>query len=129
MKKRTLSQPTASELEILGVLWQRGPSTVRDVFNVLGKTRGTGYTTILKLMQIMAEKGLVCRNEDQRAHLYEPRVPREQTQRQLVGDLVDRAFGGSALNLVMQALTARKASSEDLAEIRKLLDEYERGKR
>ena len=127
MKKKTLSQPTAAELEILRVLWLRGPCTVRDVHNVLGKVKQTGYTTVLKLMQIMAEKGLVRRNEDQRAHLYEARVPQEQTQRQLVGDLVDRAFGGSALNLVMQALSATKASAEDLAEIRKLLDEYERG--
>jgi predicted transcriptional regulator len=129
MKKKMLSRPTAAELEILGVLWQRGPSTVREVHNVLGKTRRTGYTTVLKLMQIMAEKGLVRRNEAQRAHVYEARAPQDQTQRQLVGDLLDRAFNGSALNLVMQALSARKASFEELAEIRKMLDEYERGTR
>lgn len=127
MKKKSISRPTAAELEILGVLWQRGPSTVREVYNVLGKAKRTGYTTILKLMQIMAEKGLVSRNEDQRAHLYEAAAPREETQRQLVDDLVDRAFGGSALNLVMQALSTSKASAEDLDEIRRLLDEYERG--
>jgi len=127
MKTKNLPRPTAAELEILGVLWQRGPSTVREVHNLLGRTKRTGYTTVLKLMQIMAEKGLVRRNEDQRAHLYEARAAQEQTQRQLVGDLVDRAFGGSALNLVMQALSARKASTKDLAEIRKLLDQYERG--
>lgn len=127
MKKKTSARPTSAELEILGVLWQRGPSTVREVHDVLGKSRRTGYTTILKLMQIMAEKGLVRRNEDQRAHLYEARVPQEQTQRQLVRDLVDRAFGGSASNLVMQALNARRASAEELAEIRRVLDEFERG--
>lgn len=120
-------RPTAAELEILGVLWQRGPSTVRDVHNVLGRTKQTGYTTILKLMQIMTEKGLVRRNEDQRAHVYEASAPQDQTQRQLVRDLVDRAFNGSATNMVMQALSARKASAEELAQIRKLLDEYERG--
>ena len=129
MKTKAPSRPTAAELEILGVLWQRGPSTVRDVHNVLSRTKRTGYTTVLKLMQIMAEKGLVRRNEDQRAHLYEARAPQEQTQRQLVGDLIDRAFGGSASSLVMQALSARKASREELAQIRELLDEYERGVR
>jgi predicted transcriptional regulator len=122
-------RPTGAELEILGVLWQRGPSTVRDVHTVLSRTRRTGYTTVLKLMQIMADKGLVSRNEDQRAHVYETRVPQIQTQRQLVRDLLDRVFDGSATNLVMQALSARKASSEELAEIRRLLDDYERGAR
>ncbi len=129
MKKTSETRPTAAELEILGVLWERGPSTVRDVFNVLGRTRPIGYTTVLKLMQIMADKGLVTRNETQRAHVYEARAPQDQTQRQLVRDLVDRAFNGSALSLVMQALSARKASREELAQIRELLDEYERGVR
>lgn len=129
MKKTTDSRPTGAELEILGVLWERGPSTVRDVYNVLGRTRRIGYTTVLKLMQIMAEKGLVRRNEDQRAHVYEARAPQDQTQRALVRDLVDRAFNGSALNLMMQALSARKTSAEELAQIRRLLDEYERGTR
>jgi predicted transcriptional regulator len=127
MTKKIPARPTAAELEILGVLWQRGPSTVREVYSALDKAKRTGYTTVLKLMQIMAEKGLVSRNEDQRAHLYEARALQGQTQRQLVADLVDRAFNGSALNLVMQALSTRKASAEELAEIRKLLDEYERG--
>jgi len=127
MKKKTDPRPTGAELEILGVLWQRGPSTVRDVHVVLSHRRRTGYTTVLKLMQIMAEKGLVLRNEDQRAHIYAARAPQEQTQKQLVRDLVDRAFNGSALNLVMQALSAQKASPEELAQIRQMLDEYERG--
>ncbi len=122
-------RPTSAELEILGVLWQRGPSTVRDVFGVLERTRPIGYTTVLKLMQNMTEKGLVQRNETQRAHVYEARAPREETQKRLVRDLLDRAFAGSASSLVMQALSARKASSEELAQIRKLLDEYERGRR
>lgn len=129
MKKTRGSRPTGAELEILGVLWRQGPSTVREVHNILGRTKHTGYTTVLKLMQIMAEKGLVRRNEDQRAHVYEARAPQDQTQKQLVRDLVDRAFNGSAMNLVMQALSARKASAEELAKIRQLLDEYERGVR
>jgi predicted transcriptional regulator len=122
-------RPTGAELEILGVLWQRGASTVRDVFGVLGRTRPIGYTTVLKLMQNMTEKGLVQRNENERAHVYEAKAPREETQKRLVRDLLDRAFAGSASSLVMQALSARKASSEELAQIRKLLDEYERGRR
>ena len=127
MAKETHPRPTAAELEILGVLWERGPSTVRDVHNVLSHTKPIGYTTVLKLMQIMAEKGLVRRNEDQRAHVYEARAAQEQTQRRLVRDLVDRAFAGSAVELVMQALSAKKASPEELAQIRHLLDEFERG--
>ena len=129
MEKTPGVRPTGAELEILGVLWQRGPSTVRDVHTALSRTRGTGYTTVLKLMQIMAEKGLVRRNEDQRAHVYEARAPQTQTQRQLVRDLLDRVFDGSAMNLVMQALSARKATPEELAQIRRLLDDYERGAR
>ena len=117
MRKTVAPRPTDAELEILGVLWQRGPSTVRDVHNVLGQTKQTGYTTILKLMQIMTEKGLVRRNEDQRAHVYEAWAPQDQTQKQLVRDLVDRAFNGSATKLVMQALSARKASAKELAQI------------
>jgi predicted transcriptional regulator len=127
MRKTTGSRPTTAELQILAVLWRRGPSTVRDVYNDLGRTRRIGYTTVLKLMQIMTEKGLVRRNEDQRAHVYEASAPQDRTQRLLVRDLVDRAFNGSALNLVMQALSARQASAEELAQIRRLLDEYERG--
>lgn len=127
MSREANARPTDAELEILGVLWGRGPSTVREVHSVLSKTKPIGYTTVLKLMQIMAEKGSVRRNEDQRAHVYEPRAPREQTQRRLVRDLADRAFAGSAIQLVMQALSAKKASPEELAQIRQLLDEFERG--
>src|SRR5580704_5842418 len=118
MQKSPLLRPTDSELEILRVLWRRGASTVREVHDILNESKPMGYTTVLKLMQIMAEKGLVRRNEDQRAHVYEARLAQEQTQQQLVGDLVDRAFGGSASELVMQALSAKKATREDLAKIR-----------
>jgi predicted transcriptional regulator len=117
--------PTASELEILKVLWDRGPSTVREVHESLGGDKPTAYTTTLKLLQIMADKGLVRRDEKQRAHIYHARVPREQTQSQIVRTLVDRVFGGSASRLVMHALSAKRASAKELAEIRRLLDEME----
>jgi len=109
------------------VLWTRGPSTVREVHEAINRRRPAQYTTVLKMLQIMAEKGLVRRDEDQRAHIYQASRPREWTQRQLAGDLLRRAFGGSAKSLILGALSARKASREELAEVRKLLDEYERG--
>ena len=118
-------RPTPSELEILGVLWDRGPSSVREIQEALEVRRPTGYTTVLKLLQIMTEKGIVERDETRRAHLYSPRVPREQTEQQMVGDLVDRAFGGSASRLVMQALSSRPATAEELDRIRRLIDEIE----
>ncbi len=126
MTKQSLPRPTEAELAILRVLWDRGPSTVRDVQESLANVRGTGYTTALKLLQIMTEKGLVRRDDRQRTHVYEAVAPAETTQRQLVRDLLERAFGGSARQLVMQALSAKKASKEDLAEIRRLLDQIER---
>ena len=122
-----LPKPTEAELAILQVLWQRGPSTVRQVHQILSASRKTGYTTVLKFMQIMHEKGLVSRDETPYAHVYQARLPREQTQRTLVADLLDKAFEGSMSGLVMQALSSRKASSEELAEIRKILRNYERG--
>ncbi len=122
-------RPTDAELEILTVLWSRGPSTVRDVHEVIAARKPAQYTTVLKLLQIMVDKGLVRRNEKQRAHVYEAAKPREWTQRQLAGDLLQRAFEGSARNLVLGALAARKAGKEELAELRKLLDEYEKGMR
>jgi predicted transcriptional regulator len=118
-------RPTDAELSILRVLWQRGPSTVRDVHEELTQYNGTGYTTILKLMQIMTEKGLVVRDESQRAHIYEARYSEDRTQRQLLTDLTDRAFGGSAARLVMQALSGRRASADELTAIRRLLDQME----
>jgi predicted transcriptional regulator len=126
MAKKDLPRPTEAELAILRVLWDRGPSTVRDVQQALEDERGTGYTTALKLLQIMTEKGLVRRDDRQRTHVFEPVLPAEATQRQLVRDLLDRAFGGSARQLVMQALSAKKASKAELAEIRELLDSLER---
>ena len=127
MPKSKPPRPTASELEILRVLWQRGPATVREVHEALSKTKPTGYTTVLKLMQIMVDKGLVRRDEEQRAHVYRARIPQQQTQRQLVTDLVRRVFDNSAAQLVMHALASEKTSPEELAQIRQLLDELERG--
>jgi BlaI family transcriptional regulator, penicillinase repressor len=125
MAKQNQPRPTDAELEILRVLWNRGPSTVRDVYEELKREKDVGYTTVLKFMQIMAEKSLVRRDEDQRAHLYEAMVPKESTQRQLVGDLLNRAFGGSALELVMQALSAKRATPAEIEQIRRMLDQYE----
>ena len=123
--EKQLPRPTDAELAILNVLWERGPSTVRDVHDSLSSTQATGSTTILKLMQIMTDKGLVVRDESQRAHVYEASYSEQRTQRQLLADLVDRAFGGSSAKLVMQALSGRKASSEELGALRELLDRLE----
>jgi predicted transcriptional regulator len=120
-------KPTDAELEILTVLWSRGASTVRDVHEALLKHKPAQYTTVLKLLQIMAEKGLVRRDEKERAHVYRASKPREWTEKQLAGDLLQRAFGGSARGLMMGALAAKKASKAELAELRRLLDEYEEG--
>ncbi len=127
MPKHAPPRPTDAELSILRALWQQGPSTVRQVMEAMQGAKKIGYTTVLKLLQIMTEKGLVVRDESQRSHVYEARLKEEQTQRQLVDDLLDRAFGGSAQKLVMQALSGKNASSADLEEIRRLLDELEGG--
>jgi predicted transcriptional regulator len=130
MSRGALPRPTDAELEILRVLWQRGPSTVREVQETLSGVKPTGYTTVLKMLQIMTEKGLVRRDEMQRAHVYEARLAQEQTQQQLVSDLLERVFDGSASNLVMHALETNKnkrTSSDELSKIRRLLDEFERG--
>jgi BlaI family transcriptional regulator, penicillinase repressor len=119
-----LPRPTNAELEILTVLWSIGPSTVRGVYDVIRRRRTAQYSTILKFMQIMADKGLVRRDEKQRAHIYAATKPREWTQRQLAGDLLERAFSGSAKALLIGALSARKASKEELAELRELLDQF-----
>ena len=121
-----LPRPTDAELAILRVLWERGPSTVRDVTEALQEVRGTGYTTALKLMQIMTDKGLVQRDDAQRTHIYTAVAAAEVTQKQLVCDLLERAFGGSAQQLILQALSSKKASRAELAEIRKLIDEMEK---
>ena len=122
-------RPTDAELAILRVLWERGPSTVRQVFEVLAAERELGYTTVLKMLQIMDEKGLVARDVTDRTHVFSARETQVQTQRHLLDDLLDKAFGGSSLSLVMQALATRRASREELAEMRKLLDQAEGGKR
>jgi BlaI family transcriptional regulator, penicillinase repressor len=126
MARSELPRPTDAELAILRVLWHQGPSTVRQVRDVLERSQPTGYTTALKLLQIMTEKGLVVRDIAQRTHVYRASRSESYTQRQIVGYLLQRAFGGSALKLVMQALTAKKASPADLAEIRSLIENLER---
>ena len=126
---RRLPRPTDAELTILRVLWDRGPSTVRQVNETLSESRATGYTTTLKLMQIMAEKGLVTRDETDRTHLYRARLAQDRTQQQLVADLMQRAFGGSASALVMQALSAQPVSPEELEDIRKLVDNHRKAGR
>jgi len=127
MAKALPPKPTDAELGILRVLWELGPCTVRQVQKALNERRETGYTTVLKLLQIMTEKGLVERDETERTHVYQASLAREQTQRQLVSDLLDRAFGGSAKQLVLQALATKKASAKEMAEIRRLLDKFEGG--
>ena len=122
-------RPTDAELELLTVLWSIGPATVRDVYNVISRRRPAQYSTVLKFMQIMAEKGLVRRDETERAHIYQAARSREWTQQQLAGDLLERAFSGSAKALLIGALSARKATKEELTEMRKLLDEYRKGKK
>jgi BlaI family transcriptional regulator, penicillinase repressor len=124
----TMPIPTEAELAILQILWNRGPSTVREVHNAL-RDRGTGYTTALKQMQVMAEKGLLTRSERFRSHLYEARIPREKTQMMLARNLLHRAFNGSAKSLVLGALTAKPISASELAEIRTILDQFEKGER
>jgi BlaI family penicillinase repressor len=122
-------RPTDAELAILRILWERGPSTVRQVHEVLAsRERPTAYTTALKLLQIMTDKGLVRRDESDRSHVYHARLSEDQTQRQLVRDLLDRAFGGSSTKLVMQALSARRATPEELGEIRRLIDARREGR-
>jgi predicted transcriptional regulator len=125
MPERSLRQPTKAELELLRVLWDRGPSTVREIHEALSGEKETGYTTTLKILQRMTDKGLVRRDASQRSHVYEAALQAEQTQRQLVRDLLHHAFGGSPGKLVVQALSEENASAEELAEIRRMLDELE----
>jgi len=125
MNQEPLQKPTVSELEILRVLWARGPSTVREVHEELSEKKALGYTTVLKLLQIMTAKGTVRRNEEQRAHVYEACQPATETKRQLVGDVLQRVFEGSASELLIHALEGRRTSKKELDELRRLLDEYE----
>lgn len=125
MGDKPIPRPTDAELAILRVLWERGPSTVREVHDALSSTHDTGYTTVLKLLQIMIDKRLVIRDESQRAHVYAANESEQRTQRQLLGDLIDRAFGGSPAKLVMQALSGTKATAEELTAIRHMLEQIE----
>jgi BlaI family transcriptional regulator, penicillinase repressor len=125
MTNRMLSKPTDAELEILQVLWENGPSSVRFVNDLLGERKEVGYTTTLKLMQIMHEKGLVVRNTDARSHIYEAAIERDATQRNLLGTFVDNVFSGSAMDLVMQALGNHKASKDELDQIKALIEKME----
>ena len=130
IRKSSVDQPapTEAELGVLRVLWDRGASTVREVFDVIAAGKAVGYTTVLKQMQVMHQKGLLTRSERFRSHVYEPAAGEEQTQRRLVTDMLDRLCNGSARKLVLHALSARKASAEEIAEIRAMLDEMERGR-
>jgi predicted transcriptional regulator len=125
MKKSAAVKPTDAELAILRVLWRQGPCTVREVWDQIAPAQKTGYTTVLKILQIMFEKGLVKRDDTARSHVYEAAISEQQTQRQVIRHLLERLFAGSAPRLVMQALAVKKASRAELAEIRKLLDEME----
>lgn len=127
MPRKKSSGPTDRELAILGVLWEKGPTTVREVHEALDADSQTGYTTTLKLMQIMVEKGLLVREDDdqRRGHVYRPTLSEERTQKQLIQDLLDRVFAGSAEKLVMRALSARKVSPKELKRIREMLDQME----
>ncbi len=124
--KSSPQKPTSSELEILRVLWTRGPSTVREVHEALSEKKSLGYTSALKLLQIMTAKGTVRRNETRRAHVYEACLPAELTKRQIAGDVLQRVFEGSASQLMMHALAGRKASAEEITELRRLLDRVEK---
>ena len=125
-KARSTPLPTDAELDILAALWRLGPATVRDVHEALGKD--SGYTTTLKQMQLMTEKGLLTRSERFRSHVYQPSTPKEQTQRRIAGELLHRAFDGSAKSLLLGALESKAASRQDLDEIRRMLDEFEKRK-
>jgi predicted transcriptional regulator len=126
MKPDTRNNPTPSELAILQILWSRGPSTVREIHEVLAKEKDVGYTSALKFLQIMTAKGLVSRSEDQRAHVYTANQPAEKTKQQFAADVLKRVFSGSATQLMQHALSGRRGSKKEIEEMRRMLDEYER---
>jgi predicted transcriptional regulator len=126
MKPDTRNNPTPSELAILQILWSRGPSTVREIHEVLAKEKDVGYTSALKFLQIMTAKGLVSRSEDQRAHVYTANQPAEKTKQQFAADVLKRVFHGSATQLMQHALSGRRGSKKEIEEMRRMLDEYER---
>ena len=125
----TIPAPTDAELDILRVLWERGPSTVREVYDAIGPAKTVGYTTVLKQMQVMNTKGLLTRSDRFRSHIYEPAQTQARTLRQLAGSMLEQAFGGSASDLLQSALAGRKVKPEELAQIRALIEEYERRNR
>lgn len=125
MKKKRVDTPTKAEIEILQILWQKGSATVREVHEAI--ERDTGYTTVLKFLQIMTEKGLVVRKEEGRAHVYQAKATQKQATGDFLRELLDRVFGGSPSRLVMQALQAKNTSREEINEIRRILDELEEG--
>jgi predicted transcriptional regulator len=126
MKSEPKFNPTPSELEILHILWSRGPSTVREIHDELAKEKDVGYTSALKFLQIMTAKGLVTRTEEQRAHVYTASDPAETTKQQMASDVLQRVFRGSASQLMQHALSGNRSSKKEIEEIRRMLDEYER---
>jgi BlaI family transcriptional regulator, penicillinase repressor len=126
MKSDNKFQPTPSELAILHILWSRGASTVREIHEELAKEKNVGYTSALKLLQIMTTKGIVKRTEDQRAHVYSANQPAEKTKQEFATDVLQRVFRGSASQLMQHALSGKRSSKKEIDEIRRLLDEYER---
>jgi predicted transcriptional regulator len=127
MPRKPSNQPNDVELAILRALWERGPSSVREVHDGLKRSRETGYTSTLKMMQVMLDKGLLERDESARQHIYRPAVPEEQTQRQILSELIQKAFGGSARKLVLRAVESQRIDKNELTEIRDLLKRLERG--
>jgi predicted transcriptional regulator len=125
MKQDPKSQPTPAELAILQILWSRGPSTVREIHEVLAQEKDVGYTSALKFLQIMTAKGLVTRTEDQRAHVYSANQPAEKTKQQFAADVLQRVFRGSATQLMQHALSGKRSSKKEIDELRRMLDEYE----
>jgi len=126
MKQDSKFQPTPAELAILQILWSRGPSTVREIHEILAKDKDVGYTSALKFLQIMTAKGLVTRTEEQRAHIYSANQPAEKTKQQFAADVLKRVFHGSTSQLMQHALSGRRSSKKEIEELRRMLDEYER---
>lgn len=125
MNQKKNFHPTESELEILQILWEKGPTTVRAVNDMLNQKREVGYTTTLKIMQIMTDKGLVTRNTDSRTHIYHPAVKENATQNSLLNSFIEKTYRGSAMQLVMQVLGNKKASAEELSELKKIIKDME----
>jgi predicted transcriptional regulator len=128
MPRRRSTTPTEGELEILAVLWEHGPATVRRMYNILKDRRGTGYSTTLRMVQVMTEKGLILKDDSVRPQLYTAAAPREQTQLRLVDHLIQSGFGGSAMSLVLRAAAARRITSEDLSQIKRMVEKAKGGR-